>query len=189
MRNVRVPVYGTPSKSAVIDPNATVGATVGTDLRWADGTLVKESDLRGSTAASGDSAEINTTDDLDEGAYNQYFTDRRAITAVGEALDDTDNITFSFDPDALSITADLTDTGVVAGAYGDGNHVPVLTIDAKGRVTSATVVALSPSFVPYFVPDGTVFVVPLNAQALWTIPIELDGDAGLEIDGALVEVN
>jgi hypothetical protein len=189
MRNVRVPIYGTPSKSAVIDPNATVGATIGKDLRWSDGTLVKESDLRSSTPSTGDSTGIDTTDDLDEGAYNQYFTNRRAITAVGEALDDADNITFLFDPDALSITADLTDTGVVAGAYGDATHVPVLTVDDKGRVTSADVVALSPSFVPYFMPDGTVFVVPKNAQALWTIPIELDGDAGLEIDGALVEVN
>lgn len=83
----------------------------------------------------------------------------------------------------------LADSGVTPGTYGDTTHVPVITFDEYGRATAADVVALSPSFVPYLVPDGAVFVVPLNAQALWTIPIELEGDTGLEIDGALVEVN
>lgn len=83
----------------------------------------------------------------------------------------------------------LQDSGVTPGTYGDADHMPVVTFDEFGRAIAADVVALRPSFVPYFVPAGTVFVVPENAQALWTIPIELDGDAGLEIDGALVEVN
>ncbi len=41
----------------------------------------------------------------------------------------------------LLITAsllDLTDTGVIAGTYGDVTHIPVITVDAKGRVTNAT---------------------------------------------------
>ena len=63
------------------------------------------------------------------------------------------------------------------------------TYDPDAHTIKADAILPPPTFVPYLVPAGTIFVVPLNAQALWTIPIELQGDAGLEIDGALVEVN
>lgn len=43
--------------------------------------------------------------------------------------------------------------------------------------------------VPFFVPDGQSYTVAANKQALFTIPIELDGDASLVLDGALVEVS
>jgi hypothetical protein len=43
--------------------------------------------------------------------------------------------------------------------------------------------------VPFFVPDGETFTVAANKQALFTLPIELDGDASLVLDGALVEVS
>ncbi len=33
----------------------------------------------------------------------------------------------------------LPDTGVTAGSYGSSSQVPVLAIDSKGRVTSATI--------------------------------------------------
>lgn len=85
-------------------------------------------------------------------------------------------------------TVSLSESGVDNGVYGDATHVPRLTVDQFGRVTHAEVVDVEGGFVPYFVPAGTVFRVPANKQALWTIPIELEGDAGLEIDGALVEV-
>ena len=40
-------------------------------------------------------------------------------------------------------------SGVVAGTYGSGSAIPVLTVDSKGRVTSATTVALDVTgFVP-----------------------------------------
>ena len=43
--------------------------------------------------------------------------------------------------------------------------------------------------VPFFVPDGQSYTVAANKQALFTLPIELDGDASLVLDGALVEVS
>jgi hypothetical protein len=47
-------------------------------------------------------------------------------------------------------SAQLADSGVVAGSYGSGSGVPVLTIDAKGRVTSASTAAIS---ISGYVPD------------------------------------
>jgi hypothetical protein len=44
-------------------------------------------------------------------------------------------------------------------------------------------------FVPYLIPAGSSFVVPANKQALWAIPIEVEGDGVLEVNGALVEVS
>lgn len=87
------------------------------------------------------------------------------------------------------VTLSLDSSGVIAGTYGDETHVPQITVDQHGRVTAAQIIEIRDSFVPYLVPAGTVFIVPAGKQALWAIPIELEDDAGLEIDGALVEVN
>ena len=43
-----------------------------------------------------------------------------------------------------SITTTLSDTGVVSGTYGSSTLIPVLTIDGKGRVTSASSVSADP---------------------------------------------
>lgn len=153
MTKSRVQLFGFTGKYALVNTDANEGAVVGVDLRWSDGSPVSEALLRAALKPVGVSAP-DTTDDIDEGQYNRYFTDQRAQDAIGSILIDTDTVKFTYDPTGHTIKADA-----------------------------------APSFVPYFVPNGTVFIVPVNAQALWTIPIELDGDAGLEIDGALVEVN
>lgn len=184
MKSARVQLFGFTGKYATVNLDATEGATVGLNLRWADGTLVTEQELRGSSSESPD---LSTTDDLDEGRYNLFFTDRRAQDAVGAILADSSDIDFSYNP-GTSISATLTDTGVAGGSYGDESHVPRITVDEKGRVTDIEIIEIEGGFVPYLVPAGTVFRVPANKQALWTIPIELEGDASLEIDGALVEV-
>lgn len=38
----------------------------------------------------------------------------------------------------VTITSTLANSGVTAGSYGSGTVIPILTIDAKGRVTTAT---------------------------------------------------
>ncbi|WP_374248067.1 hypothetical protein [Thermomonas sp.] len=43
-----------------------------------------------------------------------------------------------------------------------------------------------PAFVPTLIPAGTTFTVPANTQALYFIPIRIDGD--LVVDGTLVEI-
>src|SRR5205814_3245153 len=43
----------------------------------------------------------------------------------------------------------LANSGVTAAAYGDGNHVPAITVDAKGRITAASSVAVAFPDDPY----------------------------------------
>jgi len=43
---VRVPIFGRLSNYVAVEANATVGATVGLDLRWPDGSRVTEDELR-----------------------------------------------------------------------------------------------------------------------------------------------
>jgi hypothetical protein len=43
-------------------------------------------------------------------------------------------------------TISLTSTGVVAGGFGTATHVPALTVDAQGRITAASNVAVTPAW-------------------------------------------
>lgn len=55
---------------------------------------------------------------------------------IGLAGDATGNV--SFDGSAnVTLTVDLSDTGVVAGTYGGASNVPYFTVDAEGRLTAA----------------------------------------------------
>ena len=63
-----------------------------------------------------------------------------------------------------------------------------ITLDADDVAQTITISATG-GFVPYFIPDNTVFLVPLYQQALFTLPIDLGDGASIELDGALVEVN
>ena len=42
---------------------------------------------------------------------------------------------------------------------------------------------------PTVIPTGTTFRVPPGTQQLYSQPIELEGDAVIQIDGALIEVD
>lgn len=98
---------------------------------------------------------IASTDALPEGVTNLYFTDERAQDAVGSALTDSSNIDFTYNDAGNTITADLTNSGVSAGTYGNGTNVPQVTVDAKGRVTSVSNVAISSLTSTDFLPEGT----------------------------------
>lgn len=105
-------------------------------------TITVDAKGRITSAANGVAPPANT-DGLPEGVTNLYFTPERAQDAVGAALTDTANITWTYNDGANTISSDLTNTGVVAATYGSATQIPQLVIDAKGRVTSATNVALS----------------------------------------------
>lgn len=155
MAKVRVPIWNSPGKYATIDTDPARGTTLGVDLYY-NGRLLDPREIlnsygggstvisvSGGGSSSGPGSSIRTTDELDEGRWNWYFTVERAQDAIGAALANSLNVTLTYDDGANTITADLTKTGVVAGTYGDATHYPVVTVDGRGRVTAASVRASS----------------------------------------------
>lgn len=51
-KKVRVALHGEHRRSAMIDLQATDGAKVGTNLRWADGSLITDSQIRNTAGSS-----------------------------------------------------------------------------------------------------------------------------------------
>jgi hypothetical protein len=67
----------------------------------------------------------------------------------------------SFDGSAdIAIPLTLANTGVTAGTYGSNTQIPQVTVDAKGRVTSATALSL------FTAQNTAVF----TSSGTWTVP-------------------
>lgn len=156
MARVRVPIYKTPGKCAVIEtePRAELGVNVYyngqlLDPRqilnfYAGGKTVIKSGSRpgsGGVVIQPPSQGDLTTDDVIEGS-RKYFTDLRAQQAVGDIVDGTDDITLLYTA-FNTIVGLLRTTGVQPGIYGDSSHVPRLTIDANGRITNVSLVPIA----------------------------------------------
>jgi hypothetical protein len=88
--------------------------------------------------------ETGTVTDL-QNALN--YTDEKAQDAVGSILTDSADVDFTYDDVANQITAVLTTTSVVAGAFGSASSTLLATVDSKGRLTalSQTPIAITPS--------------------------------------------
>jgi hypothetical protein len=182
---VKVPIYGTaPAKATYVEQGATVGAQIGVSLLMPDGTLAttaKLAALFGSGAATGGDT-LNTTDDLDEGQWHLWFTDRRAQDAVGSILTDTDTIDLAY-TGGSSITAtlkDLTDSGT-------GAALVKITRDAKGRISgtsAATTTDLTEGSNLYFTDERAQDAAGAALDGTGDVPLTYD-DAGNKISAAL----
>jgi hypothetical protein len=70
------------------------------------------------------------------------LTTARTISLTGDATGSA-----SFDGSANApITVTLANSGVTAGTYGSSSAIPVVTVDAKGRVTGVSTQTISTSF-------------------------------------------
>lgn len=129
-RLAKVPLFGNIAKAVTVNLEATVGAQIGVDLLMPDGTVGTLAQLQKLFGAgtSTDSA-LTTTDDLDEGQWNLWFTKRRAQDAVGEILADTTTIDLAYTA-GTSIEATLKDLA----DSGTGAALVKITRDAKGRI-------------------------------------------------------
>ena len=74
-------------------------------------------------------------------AQANKLTNPRTITVSGDIS--TDNIAFDGTANITLTNASLTATGVGAGTYGSDTQVPLITVDAKGRVTAATTTGIN----------------------------------------------
>lgn len=72
---------------------------------------------------------------------------------------------------------------------GDGLTLTPVEGDSENGGKVLLEVVSTGGAVPYYVPEDTVYVVPLHMQALFTVPIELAEGAIIELDGILAEVN
>lgn len=126
---IKVPLFGTPSKYAMLDREATNGAQFGVNLLDPSGSLVKWPIAVASTGSDS----IGTTDDLEEGQFNLWFTPRRAQDAVGGILDDTATVEFAY-TGGESIAATLKDLA----DSGTGTSLVKITRDGKGRISGTS---------------------------------------------------
>jgi hypothetical protein len=124
MSKTRVPVHGSLMKFVVVDPDATAGAVIGVNVRNQDGSIF----VPALPAKPGET--LDTTDDLDEGAYNLYFTDRRAQDAVGSILEDTSTIDLTY-VGGTSIKANLVE--LVCTALTDLSYPNVVAVDGNNN--------------------------------------------------------
>ncbi|BCU95586.1 MAG: hypothetical protein CM15mV9_2020 [uncultured marine virus] len=74
-------------------------------------------------------------------AQADTLTNPRTITVSGDIS--TDNIAFDGSANITLTNATLAATGVSAGTYGSSTQVPLITVDAKGRVTAATTTGIN----------------------------------------------
>lgn len=90
----------------------------------------------------------------------------------------------------LSLAAEvLTSLGKADTAVQEvrpGTNVTVDNTDPRRPIVSASA---SGGFVPYNIPDGQTFYVPVDQQALFTLSINLGVGSSISLDGALVEVS
>lgn len=92
------------------------GALMHTDIPDSDTGLVKRTG--------------SETYDIDT---STYLTGNQTITASGDATGSG----------TTSLALTLANSGVTAGTYGNSSNIPVLTVDAKGRITNATTSAFT----------------------------------------------
>lgn len=128
---VQVQSYRVSNKPVTVDVSATNGAAIGTNLWDADGNLITQAQWNALSAGKSSSTSTfsGTTDDVNEGQYNLYFTNRRAQDAVGAILANTANIILTY-VGGTSIKADLTTVTLTSGG-----SLELLGFDAYGRLS------------------------------------------------------
>jgi len=110
-----------------------------------DGGAIDGAVIGANSAAAGSFTTINasgaiTGDVTGNSDTATALANARTITIDG----DVDATATSFDGSQnITLTTTLDSTGVSAGSYGSATAVPVLTVDAKGRITAASTAAIS----------------------------------------------
>lgn len=141
----KVPLFGQPQKHTTVENGATVGAILGENLFYPNGSLVKLSDFGSSTPSTPGTQVVmwslilqvppnvqalaaTTTTGLYAITGSGTSATRAIVGALGE-IDVADGDGVAGDPEI-----GLADTGVTPGTYTN----MTATVDVKGRVISAS---------------------------------------------------
>ena len=110
-----------------------------------DGGAIDGAVIGANSAAAGSFTTINASGAITGDVTGNSDTATALATARTITIDgDVDATATSFDGSQnITLTTTLDSTGVSAASYGSATAVPVLTVDAKGRITAASTAAIS----------------------------------------------
>jgi hypothetical protein len=134
-QRVQVQKWRVANQAYTVDLNATQGAQIGVNLWDANGNLITQQQWNALTGGTSTNVPGNialgqyTTDDLNEGTTNLYFTNLRAQNAVGAILENSANVTLTY-VSGTSITANLTTVSPATGGT-----LQATAFDSYGRVS------------------------------------------------------
>ena len=92
-------------------------------------------------------------------------TTLKTARGIGLAGDATGNVMFDGSAN-VTLTVDLSDTGVSAGTYGNNTIIPVFTVDAEGRISSVTNTAITASSALSIAGDSGTDTVTVGTDTL-----------------------
>lgn len=152
------------------------GKDRGVEFRYGNGSAIKTGffGYRATTSEFVFIPDATTTGDVATGAVGTIVANLSGLASTATALATARNIavtgditgTASFNGTAdASIATTLAASGVTAGTYGSATQIPILTVDAKGRVTVATTTALSTGSAAWKDPVRVVSVANITLTA------------------------
>ncbi|HKV00991.1 MAG TPA: hypothetical protein VJQ26_02635, partial [Ktedonobacteraceae bacterium] len=103
---VQVQKYRVSNQPVTVDTNATQGAQIGVNLWDGSGKLITQAAWNALSSGSSSATFSGTTDDVNEGQWNLYFTNRRAQDAVGSILQSPGSVNLIYVA-GTSISADI----------------------------------------------------------------------------------
>ena len=112
-------------------------------------------------------------------------------TSPQQALDVTGAIaiggTTVIDSGGEVVTAQLKDSGVTTGSYGSASLVPIITVDSKGRITSASTTSVAG--VSNFTFNSTTDVLTISTADGGSFPVDISNiTVGGSMDGPLANL-
>ena len=124
-------------------------ATQASDSVNIDGGAIDGAVIGGNSAAAGSFTTINASGTITGNLTGAVTGNSSTATALANArtitIDgDVDATATAFDGSQnITLTTTLDSTGVSAASYGSSTAIPVITVDAKGRITAASTASIS----------------------------------------------
>ncbi len=137
-----------------VDRQHVGGSAPDVTLQWNEGVVGTKPDRAWQLVGLNTSAATNTADIV------TFYNAQDLISNNTET-----NITANWDASNQNFDFSLNNTAVTAGSYGSATSIPVITIDAQGRITASTTASVSSTF-PLAADTGSTENVSLLSDTL-----------------------